>query len=109
MGGLTCFLGLGIWMALGSLPAEERRLLAVSHWIGAAVISAVALACFGMALSFCGLLLYCGREVEARLQPPRPDQRWPRLLPIDPSFRAATLGFVLNVLALLVFYRTFSL
>jgi len=108
IGVVSVFLSSATWALVGRIPVTQRRLLVASHWVGSGVILAVALACFGMGLSFCGLLVYGRLEVEARLRPLQPPvRRWQRLLPLAPSFRAAALGFALNVLALLLFYWMF--
>jgi hypothetical protein len=110
IGVVALFLSIATWALVGRIPVTQRRLLAATHWVGSGVVLAVALACFGMGLSFCGLLVYGQRETEARLRlrsAPPSTKRWQRLLPLDPSFRAATLGFAFNVLALLLFYWMF--
>jgi hypothetical protein len=110
IGLVTLSLGCATWTLVGRIPVTQRRLLAATHWVGSGVVLAVALACFGMGLSFCGLLVYGQRETQARLRlrsAPPGTKRWQRLLPLDPSFRAATLGFAFNVLALLLFYWMF--
>ncbi|HEX9637411.1 MAG TPA: hypothetical protein VGB99_07745 [Acidobacteriota bacterium] len=108
LGAVAFGAGLILWLAADSVAPEARQLLQLSRWIGITAALVVALACFGMGLSFFGLLIYSRLEMQARLRAAASDAAWKRWLPLDRSFRSATTAFSLNVLALLLFYWLLS-